>query len=53
MRDAGSDRDGADLDIAELDQPAFFASIVVAAAGKDGHGRDDSADRARSEAVPA
>ena len=33
----GSHRDGADMDVAEIDQPAFFASLVVAAAGEGGH----------------
>jgi hypothetical protein len=38
VRDAGSNRDRADVHIAAIDQPAFFASVVVAAAGEDGHG---------------
>jgi hypothetical protein len=25
------------MDVAEIDQPAFFASLVVAAAGEGGH----------------
>jgi hypothetical protein len=36
VRDAGSDRDGADMDVAVIDQPALFASVVVAAAGEGG-----------------
>ena len=37
VRDAGPDGDGADMNVAEIDQPAFFASVVVAAAGEFGH----------------
>jgi len=37
VRDARSHRDGADMDVAEIDQPAFFTSVVVAAAGEGGH----------------
>jgi hypothetical protein len=36
VRDAGSDRDRADIDVTVIDQPAFFASVVVTAAGKGG-----------------
>jgi hypothetical protein len=37
VRDTGSSRDRADMDVAVIDQPAFFAAVVVAAAGKGGH----------------
>jgi hypothetical protein len=36
-RDAGSDRDRADMDVAVMNQPALFASVVVAAAREGGH----------------
>lgn len=51
VRDAGSDREGADIDVAEIDQPAFITSVLIAAAGEDGNGRDDSANLAPREAV--
>jgi hypothetical protein len=31
-------RDRADVNVAVIDQPAFLASVVVAAAGEGGHG---------------
>lgn len=34
---AGALRDRADVHVAVVDQPTFFASVVVAAAGEDGH----------------
>jgi hypothetical protein len=37
MRYTGSNRDRADLDVAVIDKPAFFASVVVAAAGENRH----------------
>ena len=37
VRDAGPDGDEADMDVAVIDQPALFASVVVAAAGECGH----------------
>jgi hypothetical protein len=37
MRDAGSDRDGADLHVSVIDVPAFLAGISGAAAGEGGH----------------
>ena len=37
VRDAGPDGDEADAHVAVIDQPAFFASVVVSAASEGGH----------------
>jgi hypothetical protein len=39
VRVAGALGDRAGVDVAVIDQPAFLASVMVAAAGQGGHGR--------------
>jgi hypothetical protein len=52
VRDAGSDRRHADMDVAAIDQPAFFASVVVAAAGKFGHAAIEALADGRVDSCP-